>query len=145
MSNFTFEDPNPAAPLFNVEGEATFVDTGHNPTSIIRTTDPSRIEIELTTSGALEPFLFGDCEWVARAKFEGWGVDPEFVTPEVTLPITPGGPNTYNLTIDLPAGSVQQGTYLVVVVVSVRRAVPPHDPAPVIGFAEMRTVQYFTP
>ena len=143
MSPFTVETPAAAVPPFTLAGKATFMDpAGITPSNIVRVGDEAKIKIELETGGVFEPFLFGDAQWCAEAKFEGFGTDAEFIEGPVYEPITPGGPNNYTFYIPVP-DTVAAGTYKVAVVVRIIRAVPPNDPAPVVAMTELPLIQYY--
>jgi hypothetical protein len=137
----TFEEH---LPHFEVTGSCELSEgtpPGGPPTKIIRTDQPWSIKFDWKTTGALNYVMSGT--WLLRLYLEQMG-GKEIELPE---PIRSKAerfmsePCPYTCSIQVPAGCVPEGVYMLVAAVTM--VGPTKKPGPIAGFAEFGVVQFF--
>lgn len=127
---FTHEINPPAFPV-----------TPNEPT-IIQCEQESHIHINWTQSGELSSYLCG-LEWRIEVLFEKWGStewSPGAPINPRTVRFVQGNYN-YNEVITIPANTVPEGVYDIVVVLRLQSTTK--KPLPLAGFVELDKVQVY--
>ncbi|HBY94626.1 MAG: hypothetical protein M5U01_40235 [Ardenticatenaceae bacterium] len=135
-------DPDPAH-LLGVIG-VQVIDPDGNPNRVLQTNLGWQIKVDWNISGLVAGGLDGD--WKVRAFAESLGggfegqVGADMIVPLSAAPATNN--RSYSATINVPAGTPPEGTYLLTVVVNYSNLGVPQQMA---GFAQGPTVEFYNP
>jgi len=137
-------------PYFGIRGKASLREGNstagfpgrQSNTALIQTDQEVNIDFNWKTDGLLLPFLCG--QWKCEMFLEQMG-EKEFGLPRglssVTTPVIKTNPATYNVSLNIPANTIPDGIYRIVV----RLLFEAKDgtPAPIAAFAEFGLVQFY--
>lgn len=142
-AQLAFENAFPPQP-FEIQGEATLIDSGGSPTSIIQTDDEWSIRFTWNQRGPLSQFMSASNEWHLQILLEEMGKGELDLngTGTVTVPFVRREPHTYQTNITMPAGSVSPGVYRVVVCMTFT-AQGGSPAAEIAAFAEFGLVKFY--
>jgi hypothetical protein len=128
-------------PLFGLSGNAVASESPpiNGPSNIIRTTEGWQVDINWTTTGALNNVMCG--QWKISVLLEQMG-GGEFNLGggNVTEPLV-SAPHAYHKTISFAAGSVPAGLYRASVIMTMDG--PLGAPAPIAGFEDLGMLQFY--
>jgi hypothetical protein len=109
----------------------------------IQTDQNLRVNIAWTMSGLLNPFLNAD--YICTVYFEKMGIGEvasDFTTPLPIPHVPTAGSHSYNVNIDVPAGSLSVGVYRLVVSVTTQ-STGSGIGFPIVGFCDCDLIQVY--
>lgn len=150
MANMKVENGFPGMKGFYVSGAGAFTHEINPPAYPITPNEPTIIQCEQDShvhvyweqSGELTSYLCG-LEWRIEVLFEKWG-STEWSPSTPFSPRTVRfvqGPNNYSETITIPANTIPEGVYDIVVVLRLQST--SKKPLPLAGFVELNKVQVY--
>ena len=110
-----------------------------NSQELIQTDQNANVNIKFQVGGLLVPFLAG--KWKGEVFLEKMGGD-EYTGPALsnTIPYNPANIN-YSLDVNIPAGSIDEGIYRVVVCLTLESLTG--APGPVAAFGDLGILKYY--
>jgi len=142
-AQLAFENAFPPQP-FLVDGEATLIDSGGSPTSIIQADDDWSIQFKWTQRGALTQFMSNSNEWHLQVLLEEMGQGELDLNDAgtATVAFVNQDPHEYEASISIPGGSVGPGVYRIVVCLTFT-AQGGRPAAEIAAFAEFGLVKFY--
>lgn len=150
MATMKVENGFPGMKGFYVSGAGAYTHEINPPTypvtpnepTIIQCEQESHVHVRWEQSGALTSYLCG-LEWRIEVLFEKWG-NTEWspgspLSPRIVKFVQ--GPNVYSEIITIPADTIPEGVYDIVVVLRLQST--NRQPLPLAGFVELDKVQVY--
>ncbi|RME49230.1 MAG: hypothetical protein D6791_01225 [Chloroflexi bacterium] len=113
------------------------------PSTVIQTDDPWNVQVQWSIDGVAAWLLGG--EWHLRVFAESIGPGPEVLLGTATVPLAtvpPPPPRNFTHTINVPAGTLPEGTYRLVTVINYTNG---GVPAEMAGFDDGTVIQLYNP